>query len=107
MAVQMILKDGTAIDLESMTGKSHAVLICPTAKAFQRLYNKLTPEAIEEVTITEDGEVVSRIGGLAVAGEQCMNNDDGTVTGHFYFDAGGYIPDDYAEAGHILLGEEG
>ena len=105
--IKMILSDGMEIDLESMAGKSHAVLICDTARGFQRLWNKLTPEALSEVTITEDGETVSRIADLVLSGAQCVNNDDGTVTGHFYFDAGGYIPDEYAEAGRILLGEEG
>ena len=108
MAIRMILKDGTSIELESMTGKSHAVVLCNTGEDFEEIWETMTPENLSEVEITEDGERTARIAELVLAGTQTRTNpDDNTITGHFYFDAGYYVPDEYAEAGRILLGEEG
>ena len=105
----MILKDKTNIELEEMAGKRHAVVICNTDREFQRIWNRLKAnDNLSEVEITEDGVTVSRIADLVLAGTQTVTNpDNNTITGHFYFDAGSYIPDEYAEAGRILLGEEG
>lgn len=104
----MILKDGTNIELEEMAGKKHAVMLCYTAKEFQRVWNRLTPENLSEVEIKEGDVTVNKIGDLVLFSAQAVTNPDtGKVTGHFYFDAGSYIPDEYAEAGRILLGEEG
>lgn len=105
MELQMILKDGTAVNLVEAGLTKHYVVLCDTEDDFITLWKQMTPDNLQEVQITEDGNVMQVIEGMTLDGVQTVINEDGRVTGHFYMSGGTYVTDDYTEAGRILLGE--
>ena len=107
MRLQLVLKDETAIDITEFGLSGHVVLLCDDEQEFQGIWNQLTPEAVEEYTITRNGEVVQSVVNATLEGTQTATNTDGTITGHFYF-KGDIVSEsnEYATAGRILLGEE-
>lgn len=107
MSLQLILNDGTAIDIVEAGATKHFVVTCANADAFKDIWDMMTDENLSEVQIVEEGTVINTIAGMTLNGTQTVENTDGTITGHFYMDGGVYVEDEYSEAGHILLGEEG
>lgn len=105
MQLQMVLKDGSEIDLIESGLTKHYVVKCDTEDDFVSLWKLMTPDNLSEVQITEDGTVIHIIEGMTLDGTQTVTNEDGSITGHFYMSGGSYKPDEYAEAGKILLGE--
>lgn len=105
MDLQMILADGTAISLIEASLTKHFLVLCDTEDDFVTLWEKMTPENLAEVQITEDGTVMQTIEGMTLEGTQTVINNNGTITGHFYMSGGTYKTDEYSEAGRILLGE--
>ena len=106
MGLQLILRDGSAIDIVEAGYTKHFVVICEDADAFKDLWDQMTDENLEEVQITDNGNTIHTITGMTLNGTQTVVNSDGTITGHFYMDGGEYVSDEYSEAGRILLGEE-
>lgn len=108
MQLNLILKDGTEVELMEAGYTQHYVVACKDGKAFQRIWNKLTEENLSEIQITEDGNTAHTITGSKLEGTQTVTNPDGTITGHFYLSGGEYKQpeDEYSEAGKILLGKE-
>lgn len=107
MELKLILKDSTAIDLaDAGYNNGHYVVNCANDAAFRTLCEKLTEENLSEIQVTEDGEILQAYRNSKLKGTQTINNDDGTVTGHFYLNEGERVRDEYADAGRILLGKE-
>lgn len=107
MTLQMILHDGTAIDLLEAGLSKHYVVHCDTEDDFVALWKQFTPENLTEVKISEDDTVTQTIEGMTLDGVQTVTNEDGSITGHFYLSGGTYKADEYSEAGKILLGDDG
>lgn len=107
MSLQLVLNDGSAIDIVEAGLTKHFVVTCADVEAFVAIWDKMTAENLSEVRITENGNTLHTIAGMTLNGTQTVENTDGTLTGHFYMDGGVYVEDEYSEAGHILLGEEG
>lgn len=107
MTLQLVLKDGTAIDIMESGLSGHIVMQCADSEEFNSVWEKLTPEAVREFTIVRDGEVVQSMANVALSGTQTVTNPDGTLTCHFYLN-GDIVSEsnEYAEAGRILMGEE-
>lgn len=106
MSLQLILNDGTAIDIVEAGLTKHFIVTCADANAFKEIWDKMTNENLSEVQITEDGTTIHTIAGMTLKGTQTVSNSDGTLTGHLYMDGGEYVRDEYSDAGRILLGEE-
>lgn len=105
--LKMVLKDGTEIVLSEFTLPLHAVVVRSTRAEVQAIWDDLTEENLETVTIQDNGEVLFTFNDAIVLGEQIVVNADSTVTGHYYLDGTRQEPgnSEYEEAGRILLGE--
>lgn len=106
--LKMILKDGSEISLSEFTLPLHIVVVRDTKEEVLALWDKLTPDNLEEVTIQEDGETLFTFLHAGVTGEQIVVNADNTLTGHYYLEGERQPPVDaeYVTAAKILLGEE-
>lgn len=107
MTLQLVLKDGTAIDIMESGLSGHIVMQCADSDEFNSVWEKLTPEAVKEFTIVRDGEVVQSVVNGQLTGTQTVTNYDDTLTCHFYL-KGDLVAqsDEYSEVGRILMGEE-
>lgn len=107
MTLQLVLKDGTAIDIMESGLSGHIVMQCADSEEFNSVWEKLTPEAVREFTIVRDGEVVQSVVNGQLTGTQTVTNYDDTLTCHFYL-KGDLVAqsDEYSEVGRILMGEE-
>ena len=107
MNLQLILKDGTAIDIAESGLSGHIVMRCADSEEFNSVWEKLTPEAVKEFTVVRDGEVVQSVVNGQLTGTQTVTNHDDTLTCHFYL-KGDLVAqsDEYSEVGRILMGEE-
>lgn len=106
--LKMVLKDGTEIDISQFTMPLHIVVTRDTKEEIHALWDKFTGDAMEKVTLQEDGETVFTFLNVSVDGEQVVVNADGTLTGHYYL-LGERQPagnTEYETAAKILLGEE-
>lgn len=101
------LKDGTEYVLADASFGSKFTIICANKTEFESVWDDMTTENMSEVTILADGLAVTTMHDLIPDGVQCVYNNGGTVTGHFYFHGGSFVPADaeYIEAARILLGE--
>lgn len=106
--LQMVLKNSTAITISEFTMPMHIVVVRDTKEEIHAIWDKLTPEALEEVIIQEDGEVWFTFLNASVTGEQLIVNADGTLTGHYYLQGERQLSgnSEYETAARILLGEE-
>lgn len=106
--LNLILNDGTAIELAEACIPQHYVISCADVQEFRDIEDLLTPENISEVKVERDGTVIQDIVRSELAGTQTTHNSDGSVTGHIYLSGGEFVSDDaeYTMAGRILLGEE-
>lgn len=107
--LKMVLKDSTEISLSEFTFPLHIVVVRDTKDEILALWDKLTDEALEEVTIQEAGETLFTFLHCSVTGEQIVVNTDSTLTGHYYLDGerqSTTADSEYETAAKILLGEE-
>jgi hypothetical protein len=104
---RIILVDGTEYVLADASFGSKFTIICADKAEFESVWDKMTRENMARVTITSDGSAVTTINNLIPDGVQAVYNQGGTVTGHFYFHGGSFVPAEaeYIEAARILLGE--
>lgn len=107
MSLQLILKDETTIDIMESGLSGHIIMQCADQEGFNAVWQKLTPEAVEEFTVVKDGTTVQSVVNATLTGTQTVTNPDGTLTCHFYL-KGDLISqsDEYATVGRILMGEE-
>ena len=105
---RIILVDGTEYVLADASFGSKFTIICADKEEFEAVWDKMTAENLAHVTITADSAVVTTIHNLTPDGAQAVYNPGGTITGHFYFHGGSFVPADaeYIEAAKILMGEE-
>ncbi len=87
MELKLTLRDGTEIPLSEAGYPQHYVISNTTVIEFQEIWNKMTPENVSEITLTED-EFVRKIIGSRLVGTQTATDSDGTITGHFYMTDG-------------------
>lgn len=105
MKLQLVLKDGTEVELVEAGLSRHFVVSCENEDAFIEIWKSFTPINLAEVEIKEDDATVQMIEGMTLDGVQTVTNEDGSITGHFYCAGGTYSTNEYAEAGKLLLGE--
>ena len=106
MSLQLILKDGSAIDLMDAGYTKYFVVICKDGNAFKAIWDQMTDENLSKVQIVEDGTVIQTIINMTLKSTQTIINPDNGLTGYFFMKGGEYLGDEYSEAGRILLGEE-
>lgn len=107
--LKLILKDNTEIELQEAGLPQHYVVVCDSITTFRGYADAMTPENLSEIRISDGHNILQTIVNSRLSGTQTVNNPGGTITGHFYLADGAIVQNDadYAEAGHILLGEEG
>ena len=105
--MKIILNDNSEITVDSATYDGHYVVNCADTPAYQALWNRFTANNLSDFKLVDnEDKVVLRVFYIRLKSTQAILNPDGTVTGHFYFDGGTVMPNEYEEAGRILLGEE-
>ena len=100
------LYDGTEIQLDSATYDGHYVVNCQNRAEYQGIWDKFTTENLADFKLYDGENLVKRVLYIRLSSTQAILNPDNTVTGHFYFTGGTDVPNEYEEAGRILLGEE-
>lgn len=104
--LKMILADESEIVIVEAGVTKHIVMLCADQAAFDAVWEKMTEENLASVRVEEDGVTVYQLVNVRLSGTQTLNNEDGTITGHFYLVDGEFVQDEYAEAGRILIGDE-
>lgn len=105
--MKIILNDNSEITVDSATYDGHYVVNCENTPAYQALWNRFTTNNLSDFKLVDnEDKVVLRVFYIRLKSTQAILNPDGTVTGHFYFGDGTVMPNEYEEAGRILLGEE-
>jgi hypothetical protein len=113
MDYTVILHDGTEIPVDEATIAPSFVKRALDKPGVLDIWDKLTPENLEELRITRNNTDVGIFHDVTVEGVQVVVNPDGTYTGHYYLraaDAGNAVDEEtreYVQAAKILLGEEG
>lgn len=96
MKLEMVLMDGTAVELIEASYPQHYVLSCGSRTAFTKIWGKMTDENISEIHIKEDDEEKAIIVGSRLVGTQTVNISASAIIGHFYLDGGDvYGPGEY------------
>lgn len=105
--MKIILNNGSEIELAQATYDGHYVVDCENRAAYDAIWDNFTTENLEDLKLVDDNDnVVSETLYIRLSSTQAILNPDNTVTGHFYFTDGLTMPNEYEEAGKILLGEE-
>ena len=105
--MKIILKDNTEIQVSQATYDGHYVINCANRAAYDAIWDDFTTENLEDFKFVDDNNnVVQRVLYIRLLSTQAILNPDNTVTGHFYFGGGTVLPNEYEQAGKILLGEE-
>lgn len=108
MSLKMTLGTGDEVGLAEF-GHNHLVVLCESLAAFRAVEDKVMAQgALTSVEVTDNDQMIAAISGMRITSAQTVDNEDGSITGHFYTVGGTYElgGGDYAEAGRILLGEE-
>lgn len=96
---QIVLKDGSTVELIEASYPKHYVMTCSSRTAFQKAWAKMTDENISEIHVMEDGEEKAIIVGSRLVGTQTVNFPNNVMLGHFYFSGGDvYGPGEYPPA---------
>lgn len=106
MALNLILANDSEIIISDATYTKHYVINCENLKEWQTKRNLMTSENLSDIKLYEDGTEVAHIKNLILSGSQEVINEDGSITGHFYFQGGQNLTNEYSEAGRILMGDE-
>ena len=105
--MKIILKDNTEIELSQATYDGHYVVNCESRAAYDAIWDSFTAENLEDFKLVDENDnIVSETLYIRLSSTQAIINPDNTVTGHFYFTGGTVMPNEYEQAGKILLGEE-
>lgn len=105
--MKIVLKNGTEIQVDSATYDGHYVVNCDSQSAYQKIWDNFTTNNLSDFKFIDDeNNLISRTLHISLISTQAILNPDNTVTGHFYFKGGTKVPNEYEEAGKILLGEE-
>lgn len=106
MALNLILANDSEIIISDATYTKHYVINCENLEEWQTKRNLMTSENLSDIKLYEDGTEVAHIKNLILSGSQEVINEDGSITGHFYFRGGQNLTNEYSEAGRILMGDE-
>lgn len=104
MALNLILKDGSTVELSNYTIDDF-IVHCDNRTSLNSVWDKMTTNNLKEVQISSDGNIIQSMEEITILGVQTVFNTDSTFTAHFYY-RGECVEDPYAIAGKILLGEE-
>lgn len=106
--VKMVLANGEEVEVAGFSVPLAVVLDCKSNEDAVAVWQKLTPENLENVSITQNGETVAAFQYVNLTTAQFVLNDDGRVTAHFYMRGENAVKtdDEYVLAAKILLGEE-
>jgi hypothetical protein len=105
--VKIVLKDGTEIQIAQATYDGHYVIDCANRAAYDAVWDNFTTENLEDFRLVDNNDnMVLRVLYIRLTSTQAILNPDNTVTGHFYLSGGTVLPNEYEQAGRILLGEE-
>lgn len=105
--MKIILKDGSEVQVAQATYDGHYVVECQNRAAYNTIWNLFTTQNLADFKLTDnDNNLVERTLYIRLICTQAILNPDNTVTGHFYFSGGTKVPNEYEEAGRILLGED-
>ncbi len=108
--VRLRLHDGTEIEVMEFAIPMQATVACADRQALFNLWDKLTPEALTEVTVLQNSAENQVFHSVSVDGVQTLVNSDGTLTAHFYLSGesenAGVSNSEYVTAAKILMGEE-
>lgn len=102
--IRVILADGSEFAIAEFSLPLH-IVVNGTQEELIALWQTLTAENLETVSVTVGGEAVMTITGAVLDGAQFVGNS-GTLTAHFYMHGDGIADNDYVQAAKILLGEE-
>ena len=104
--MKMVLADNSEIEVASATYDNHYVVNFANSQAYQATWNTMTVENLADFKLYDGDSLIKRVLYIVLSSTQAIINPDNTVTGHFYFTGGTTMPNEYEEAGKILLGEE-
>lgn len=107
--LKMTLTGGEEVAISSFGVPLHIVADCPTREAATSAWEKLTPENLEDLKITDNGDVIAEFVNVKLVSAQFVSNENGSVTAHFYMDGenrSAAADNEYVIAAKILLGEE-
>ncbi len=108
--LKMTLANDEEIVIDSFSLPLHVVINCQSKTAALAIWQKLTPQNLETVIFTENGERTAEFANVAITSVQfVMNEDNSNITLHFYMfgeNRSASDEDDYVTAAKILLGEE-
>lgn len=105
--MKIVLKDNTEIQVDQATYDKHFIINFDSVYDYQTTWGYFTTNNLADFTLYDDNdEVVKKIMYIRLSSTQAIINPDNTVTGHFYFTGGTEIPNEYEQAGKILMGEE-
>lgn len=106
--VKLILANGEEVEVAGFSVPLAVVLNCKSNEDAVAVWQKLTPENLENVSVTQNGETVASFQYVTLTNAQFVLNDDGNVTAHFYMRGENAVKtdDEYVLAAKILLGEE-
>lgn len=105
--MKIILNNGSEIEVAQATYDGHYVVNCNSRAAYDAIWDNFTMANLEDFKLVDENDnVVLRVLYIRLSSTQAIINPDNTITGHFYFTDGLTMPNEYEEAGKILLGEE-
>ena len=104
--MRIVLADNQEIQLAEATYDGHYVVSCQSRAEYQTIWDKFTAENLSDFKLYDGDNLVKRVLYIRLSSTQAILNPDNTVTGHFYFTGGTEVPNEYEEAGRILLGED-
>lgn len=106
--VKLVLANGEEIEVAGFSVPLAVVVNCKSNEDAVAVWQKLTSENLESVSITQNGETVASFQYVTLTNAQFVLNDDGNVTAHFYMrgENAAKTDDEYVLAAKILLGEE-
>lgn len=106
--VKLVLANGEEVEVAGFSVPLAVVLNCKSNEDAVTVWQKLTPENLENVSVTQNGETVASFQYVTLTNAQFVLNDDGNVTAHFYMRGENAVKtdDEYVLAAKILLGEE-
>lgn len=103
--MKIVLADNSEIEVSQATYDGHCVVNYQNRQAYQADWDKFTAEDLADFKLYDGDNLVKRVLYIRLSSTQAIINPDNTITGHFYFTDGLTMPNEYEEAGKILLGE--
>lgn len=108
--LKMTLANGEEVAIDSFSLPLHVVVNCTSKAAALAVWQKLTPENLEDITFFENGEKTAEFANAGITSVQfAMAEGSNDVTAHFFMfgeNRSSAVDAEYVTAAKILLGEE-